>query len=185
MRLRTARRRRGVNRGDDGFTLIELIVSLTILAIVVTAMAASLESAMGVTRNNRNRVIASALAAQAIDVARSTPFGNLADRSHDDHHDGRSGRLHDNSGRHALGPADTPTDACDYSASGSNDHYLVVDVSVSWPDMAGATAAQASTMIAPPATVITAGRGTVCSRSSGPDGPESGVPVILTTTGKR
>ncbi len=60
-------RRSGEGVRDAGFTMIELMVSMTILALVSASFAYGLELAMSVTREDRARVQATNLAARELE----------------------------------------------------------------------------------------------------------------------
>jgi prepilin-type N-terminal cleavage/methylation domain-containing protein len=57
---------------EAGFTIIEIIVAMMIFAIIAVGVAASLTSSLVLTRDARSREVAANLAAQDIDVVRST-----------------------------------------------------------------------------------------------------------------
>ena len=66
--------------GEDGFSLIELIVALAVLAIVLGAALPAMYSALGLARNNRNRSIAANLGSQEIDIVREMASGWCQER---------------------------------------------------------------------------------------------------------
>jgi len=56
--------------GDEGFTLIELVVAMLIFAIMAVSVVAVVMQAQGQAVSNRNRIAASNLAAREIDMVR-------------------------------------------------------------------------------------------------------------------
>lgn len=64
---------RGLHRkrsGAEGFSIIELMLAIFVLAVVMTAVAAALGTAMRVSRGNTNRVVAANIAAEQLDLIR-------------------------------------------------------------------------------------------------------------------
>src|SRR5882762_5123380 len=66
----------GRSRRDKGFTLVESMVAMGILAVIATAAAAMLMHALGVTGSDRQRVRAASLAAQEIERVRGLMQSN-------------------------------------------------------------------------------------------------------------
>ncbi len=73
--------RRMRHRGDAGLSLLEVVIAMFVFAIVSIAVVHSLTSVLTVTRDSRNREIASNLASQEIDLARDAAniFGLFTD----------------------------------------------------------------------------------------------------------
>jgi prepilin-type N-terminal cleavage/methylation domain-containing protein len=72
LRARTAAR-----RDDGGFTLLELMVSLTVLAVGIGAVVHVFASAFTVTNAGTNRTRAVALASREIEAMRAVPYARL------------------------------------------------------------------------------------------------------------
>lgn len=72
MLLRIVDRLRAARESEEGFTIIEVMVAMTIFALIAAGVAAGIVSTMYLTQDNRSREAALNLANQAIDVARST-----------------------------------------------------------------------------------------------------------------
>ncbi|ROQ37385.1 prepilin-type N-terminal cleavage/methylation domain-containing protein [Frondihabitans sp. PhB188] len=67
-----ARLRRTRIAGDAGMTLIEVIIALTIFAVITVGAITAIGTALIMTRDNRSREVAANLASQTIDSARNT-----------------------------------------------------------------------------------------------------------------
>lgn len=61
----------------DGFTIVELLMAIFVMAIVMTAVAAALGTAMRVSRSNTNRIVAANLAAEQLDLIREDASQNF------------------------------------------------------------------------------------------------------------
>lgn len=67
-----ARRLRAARDAEDGFTIIEVLVAMTIFAIIAAGAALGVASTLYLSQDNRSREAALNLANQALDAARST-----------------------------------------------------------------------------------------------------------------
>ena len=56
--------------GADGFTIVELMLAIFVLAVMMSAVAAALGTAMRVSRGNTNRIVAANLASEQLDLMR-------------------------------------------------------------------------------------------------------------------
>ena len=56
---------------DGGLTLIEVVVAMMIFMVITTGLLYTMTSLLGITRDSRPRQVATNLAAQEIDLARS------------------------------------------------------------------------------------------------------------------
>ncbi|WP_181433465.1 prepilin-type N-terminal cleavage/methylation domain-containing protein [Curtobacterium sp. MCPF17_031] len=72
MLLRIVDRLRTARENQDGFTIIEVMVAMTVFAIIAAGFAAGIASTLYLTQDNRSREAALNLANQALDAARST-----------------------------------------------------------------------------------------------------------------
>lgn len=70
--LRLVDRLRAAREQEDGFTIIEVMVAMTIFAIIAAGVAAGIVSSIYLTQDNRSREAALNLATQTIDEVRST-----------------------------------------------------------------------------------------------------------------
>ena len=79
----TARSRRRGRAGshrvgsERGLTMIELVVAVSVFAILAGGLALTIDSGLNLARNNRNRSIAANLASQEMDKVRQETFTSL------------------------------------------------------------------------------------------------------------
>jgi type II secretory pathway pseudopilin PulG len=64
-------------RRDGGFQLIELLVSVAVSGIVITAIGGSMMKMMNFASNGQNQLMAADIAQEVIDNARNMSFGRL------------------------------------------------------------------------------------------------------------
>jgi len=64
-------------RGDDGFTLLELVIALSVLAVAIGGLFSVFGAALRTTAVDVHRVDGAALAAEQLAVLRRTPYGSL------------------------------------------------------------------------------------------------------------
>jgi type II secretory pathway pseudopilin PulG len=129
-------------------TLIELLIALTIFAVVAGGVAVGMASSLGLTRNNRNRSVAANLAAKEMDVVRSTEFDSLPleNVEKDEVVDGVTYSIL----RETEWVSRDGTDGVCSPPTGTALAFLKVAITVSWPHMQGAKPAQSETILAPP-----------------------------------
>lgn len=132
---------------EAGLTLIELLVALTIFAVLAGGIVLLIDSGLALARNNRNRTIAANLASQEMDKVRQSAFTTLpvglvsTDVAVDGVHytvNRDSEWVNNNSA----------TGACD--SANATPKVLRVSVDVSWPDMRGVPPARSATVLTPP-----------------------------------
>jgi prepilin-type N-terminal cleavage/methylation domain-containing protein len=163
---------RRVFRGgsESGLTLIELMVSLVVLAIASSFIVAGLIATMQTTRSSRNRLQASSLASREMEILRnefnSSPTAALA-----------IGAANQVTNPHPLPggtagaalsidgspytvvrnvewlPAGTGKSACDGTAALTYPS-LAVNVSVTWPRMGGVKPVVSNTVLTPPKNTL-------------------------------
>ncbi|MBM3675762.1 MAG: type II secretion system protein [Actinobacteria bacterium] len=165
--------RRG--RGESGLTLLELIVALSIFAILAGGITLLVDSGLSLARNNRNRSIAAHLASQEMDAVRRSDFTTLpiGMTTSTVSVDGVGYTVN----RNAEWVDNTSTSAACDSAS-SVPQVLRISVNVSWPDMRGIPPARSATMLSPPVGSYDPNSGHVAVQVRDRDAaPLGGVPV--------
>jgi prepilin-type N-terminal cleavage/methylation domain-containing protein len=174
-----ARARARALNGQEGLTIIELMVALTVFAVVMTAVASMLSSTLFTTANNRNRSVAANLAAQEMEVVRATPFtslpvGQVTSTQVVD------GVLFTTTRDSEWITQDATSGACD-GASGEALAFLRVDVTVTWPIMSGVAPVTSQTVITPPIGVYDPNSGHIAVSVLDRDAqPQAGMPVTVT-----
>jgi prepilin-type N-terminal cleavage/methylation domain-containing protein len=168
--------RRTVNRPDCGLSLVEVVVSLTVFALLATAVLVMMLNSLRASRSNRGRVAAANLAAREIEIVRgqftspalgpkTVELGQVLDP-------------HPLPGGEAGQPLvvdQTPytvtriaewqsqgatSSPCDGGASGQL-AYLHITVTVTWPHMDGVTPVTSSTLLTPRLGTYDSGTGHV------------------------
>ena len=159
-------RRLSAAAGDDGFTLVEMMVSLVILSIVSSGFAYGLTLAMVTTRDDRARVQASNLAARELEIVRNefgatktapTELGSTSQVTNPHQlPGGQTGKALNLDGRNFTVvrtvewlPSGTGTSPCD---GGSVVTYpsLGVNVRVYWQDAGETRDVESNTVLTPP-----------------------------------
>ena len=172
-------RKRG---GDDGVALIEVMVALFVFILVLAPITNSLVTALEVTGNSRQAVLAANLLSQTLDSARSEPFQDLSIATTTSTATLNSVTFSVQQVIQPVAPPEASTDVCGASTGGTgSDDYLLVSVAVSWPHMNQPPIA-GRTMLAPPATIIASGDAEVIVQVFSADqNPAVGVPVSINT----
>lgn len=132
---------------EDGLTLIELAVAVTVFAVLVTGLAATMYSGLALTRNNRSRSVAANLASQEMDLVRSSDFTDLPLGLVSSTQD-VDGIPYTVQRQSSWVPTGATTGACD--SVGSDPAYLRVEVAVTWPNMQGVQPVRSDTLLTPP-----------------------------------
>lgn len=161
--------------------MIELVVAVSVFAILAGGLALTIDSGLGLARNNRNRSVAANLASQEMDKVRqenftSLPLG-LVDRTESvdgvDYTVRRESEWVDNNS--TTGPCDS---------NNADPQVLRVTASVFWPDMRGVTPVKSSTILSPPVGSYDPNSGHIAVKVMGTGAaPLAGVPVSVTRTG--
>jgi prepilin-type N-terminal cleavage/methylation domain-containing protein len=134
--------------GESGFTMIELVMAIFIFGLVVTGIAAGMTSTLALSRQNKNRSVAANLASQEMDLVRSTDFTSLpiGQLITTQAVDGVTYTVD----RESEWVTQTATSGPCQAPPGSDLTYMAVNVSVTWPNMAGVKPPASSTILAPP-----------------------------------
>jgi type II secretory pathway pseudopilin PulG len=137
-------------RDDDGVSLVELMVALTVAVVIMTGIANGLVRALWVSGDSKNREVATNLAAGAIDQARETTnYATLLGSTDVQNVNGMDFTI-----LRTVTPylSSGSTSPCDGSSS-SFIKYKEISVKVTWPTMPSTTdAVRAQTLLAPNVT---------------------------------
>ncbi len=193
-------RRLSAAAGDDGFTLVEMMVSLVILSIVSSGFAYGLTLAMVTTRDDRARVQASNLAARELEIVRNefgatktapTELGSTSQVTNPHQlPGGQTGKALNLDGRNFTVvrtvewlPSGTGTSPCD---GGSVVTYpsLGVNVRVYWQDAGETRDVESNTVLTPPKNTLAVNQGFIAAKVLGADGTGvASLPVDITGPG--
>ncbi len=160
--------------------MIELVVAVSVFAILAGGLALTIDGGLNLARNNRNRSVAANLASQEMDEVRQEPFISLplglVDRTES------VGGVPYTVRRESewVNNAST-TGPCD--ASAGTPRVLRVSVSVFWNDMRGTDPVKSSTILSPPVGSYDPNNGHIAVKVLGSTAePLAGVPVAVTAT---
>lgn len=168
-------------RGQAGLTLLELVVAVSVFALAVGGLVMTIDSGLGLARNNRHRSIAANLVAAELDGVRRIPFTQVTM--------GQVTRTETVDGvpytvvRDATWATNAST-AGPCESGGGTPKVLRVVVRVFWPDMRGIPPPRASTILSPPVGSYDPNTGhlAVSVRDRAAEG-FGGVPVRVTGVG--
>jgi len=68
---------RRAGRDESGFTILELVLAVSVFALFTVGFAETVNTGIGLARTNRNRDVAANLASQEMDLVRSSSFTSL------------------------------------------------------------------------------------------------------------
>ncbi len=146
-RFRLVRFGRGGARDERGFSLLELIVSLTIFSLLVGTLVALIATGLRAARNNKDRSVAAHLASQEMDSVRQLSFSRITLGSSRRDVTVSAVRYRVQTDIEWVANNST-TNSCD--SSGSSPRVLRVTVTATWPNMAGTSPVATATAISPP-----------------------------------
>ena len=127
--------RRPERGGDDGVALVEVMVALFILIVVLAPITNSLITALDISANSRQAVVAANLLSQSLDSARSEPFQDLTIATSTSTATLNAVAFSVQEVVQPIAPPEDSTDVCGASTGGTgSDAYLLVSVSVSSPN---------------------------------------------------
>jgi hypothetical protein len=183
----------------DGFAILEVVVAFTMLVIILIPAAALFSTVIRVSANARNRVEASNLAAQQIDIGRATSFGTLAAQASDG--TVQTGTAKEGGITFTIAQSaswvNESTNACGGTGNGApgTQPVLAMTETVTWPNMGSTHPVVAQTDIAPPAgyysnsmgnlavDVVDSNGAPVVGASVTVTGPTNAGPILTGTTG--
>jgi type II secretory pathway pseudopilin PulG len=137
---------------DEGLTLVETVVALTVFAIVSAALSAVILNTTALSRNNRSRVVAASLATGELETAREEA-GRRSVVTLEQGSTSSTRTVGETTyaiRRTATWTKTTATaDSCTTAAGTTDNAYLRVSVDVTWPRMNGAAPVHADTLLTP------------------------------------
>jgi type II secretory pathway pseudopilin PulG len=141
--------------GQDGYSVIELLVAITLFALVFMAVSLGIGRALDLNRGNRNRSAGAYLAAKQLEEARSRPFDQVTL--------GRTTCVYSSPGPGCDAPEPytvtqdvvwtapgNTSSSCNVPTGGGTLAYKRVTVTVTWPDMDGVVPVTSQTLLTPP-----------------------------------
>jgi prepilin-type N-terminal cleavage/methylation domain-containing protein len=169
---------------QDGYSLIELVVAVTLFALVFAAVSLGIGRALELNRSNRNRSAAAYLAARQLEAVRAQPFQDVA--------------LGRTTCPYTTASCDLPspytvvqevawaspgstTTSCDVpTASGAALAYKRVTVTVTWDDMRSVAPVTSQTLLTPPGGLYDPDNGHILVQAFNRDaGPLAGQTVSV------
>lgn len=170
-------------RTDEGFTLVEAVVSMVILALLSTGIIAGSNMIVRMTADNRSRQIAVNIAEQQLDIDRGIldpfnvhPFGGTSASAAVTNN--ISGRTYTTTQATSLVGVDRNDISC---GSGSTIYYRRISVTVDWTGrLATTNPVQSDTILSPNGRINDASTGSIAVQVTGAAGiGESGVAVSI------
>lgn len=166
---------------DGGFSIIELIVSLTIFSLLVGTLVALIATGLRAARNNKDRSVGAHLASQEMDATRQLAFARMSLGSSRHPVTVNGVRYQVKTDTEWVANSST-SNACD--STGSSPRVVRVSVTVTWPDMRGAAPVTTATEISPPVGSYDPDNGHIAVRVRDRNAAAlGGVPVRVTGPG--
>lgn len=163
--------------GEGGFSMVEMVVAISLFAVTATGVAAMLGTSLRLVGTSRGRSVAANLAAQEMDVVRSTKFTALPLGTVETVQsvDGTPYTIRRES---EWIDEDASTGPCD-APPGSTLSFLRVTASVSWPGMGTTVPPASQTILSPPVGTYDESSGHIAVSIVDRDGlPRSDVTVV-------
>ena len=151
-------------------------MAISLFAVIMLGVAATVDSGLNLTRNNRNRSVAANLAGQEMDLIRTSEFTSLAAASTTQDVGGVPYTI---SRELTWVPKSASNGPCD--GSGGSPQLLRVRVSVTWPSMRGVAPVVSDSVLTPPVGAYDPNTGHVAVKVLDRDaGPSFGSSVSVT-----
>lgn len=132
---------------------MELVVAITLFALMFGALALGMGGVLRTDRTNRSRSVAAYLAAKQIDTVRSMDFDQVPlGKTTQSYSDPGSGSTYSITRETSWVSPGSTSSSCNVTSgsSGSSLAYKRVTVRVTWPNMAGAAPVTSQTLLTPP-----------------------------------
>jgi prepilin-type N-terminal cleavage/methylation domain-containing protein len=140
---------------QDGYSIVELLVAITVFALVFAAVSLGIGRALELNRGNRNRSTGAYLAARQLEEVRSKPFDQVPL--------GRTTCVYSSPGPGCNVPSPytvtqdvvwtapgNTTSSCNVPTGGGTLAYKRVTVTITWLDMGGVAPVTSQTLLTPP-----------------------------------
>lgn len=167
--------------GEDGTTLVELLVAFAILMILIGGLAATLIQSVRVTREARWREIAANVATAEVENLRAIGPGAIASGTVVEDRTTSAGTVTVERTTEWI-PADAAADACQAPTDAPRD-LLRVTVLVSWPGIDNRSPTRTQTIITPAVGSFDLDRGHVAVRVLDRDGRTPAARPLVRLTG--
>jgi type II secretory pathway pseudopilin PulG len=172
---------RRVGRDESGFTILELVLAVSVFALFTVGFAETVNTGIGLARTNRDRDVAANLASQEMDLVRSSSFTTLplglvqTAQS--------VGGIQYTINRESEWVASGASKgACD--SAGQTPSLMRVHVSITWPNMGVVAPAVSDTVLTPPVGAYDPNTGHIAVKVKDRNAaPSSGDPVNVTGPG--
>jgi len=148
---------------DDGFTLVEVIVAITVFGIIIAGALTGVVSVMRITSDNSARSQAVNLAAGAIDTARIEAANNITGMAGATTQPKVDGRQYTVKRTLDWQYTDGTTNRCSAAATGTAAQllFLNVHIKVTWPGMGSAAPVTQETVFSPSTKINDPSLGTI------------------------
>lgn len=165
-----------LRRDESGMSILEIVVAMTVFAIMMLGAAQTIGSALSLTRTNRHRSVAANLAAQEMDAIRSADFASIVAQTSTVSVDSVPYTV----SREVTWVATSATSGpCD--ANSGSPELLRIRVSVSWANMRGVEPVVSDTTLTPPVGAYDPNTGHIGVKVRDRDAePAFNVPVTVT-----
>ncbi|MGH9103282.1 MAG: type IV pilus modification PilV family protein [Acidimicrobiales bacterium] len=165
---------------ERGFTVIEVVIAVSLLIVVLVPAAKLLDSGITTSGETRLQVVAANLATQQLEKTRAAPFSSVQSGRTTSRQtvDGVSFTVYQD-----VTPVDQATMASTCSSGAVGQQLLEVTAEVQWPSMHGAEPVTASTVLAPPVGAYSPSNGDIAVLVLGAAGQDqASVPVSVSGT---
>ncbi|MBV9212024.1 MAG: prepilin-type N-terminal cleavage/methylation domain-containing protein [Actinobacteria bacterium] len=165
-------------RQEEGFGLVEVLVSAVLLALVAVGVLAGIDGPSAVSADNKSRSVASALADQEQERMRSLKFSDL--ESYDSTRAVTEGDVPYTIHGYVSWVSDkSGTDSC--TSNSTNLDYLKATATVTWPGLTSGNPVTTTSIVSPPASVLGGNLGGLVAQVQEQAGnPVTGLPVSIT-----
>lgn len=179
--------RRLPEAGERGFTIIEVVIAFSLLAVVMWPVSSLLDSAVRSTGDLRNRVVAGNLAAEQLELARASGFtalSTIANSAHPTTTFTRTAGTVTYTVAQSLRWLNESGSGCGGSGgNGTLAATLLVQEVITWPGMGATAPVEADTKVAPPVSAYStqgAALAVSLTDSGSPAQPDpAGIPVTF------